>query len=137
MIDMDGAEVQVVIRGQADVAIARMSARSLARREGMGEPATEALVIAVSEIAQNIATHGGGGEVAIAAVSERGRRGLVVIARDAGPGIADAERAMEDGYSTAGTLGLGLASARRLTDEFEVRSSPGGGTTVVMKKWRP
>lgn len=135
VIDAHAPHVQVLIREQADVAIARLRARQLARREGMAEPATEALATAVSEIAQNIATHAGTGELAIAIVDEGERHGLMVVARDAGPGIADAEKAMEDGYSTVGTLGLGLASARRLTDEFELRTRPGQGTTVIMKKW--
>jgi serine/threonine-protein kinase RsbT len=66
-----------------------------------------------------------------------GRHAIEVVARDEGPGIADIERAMQDGYSTGGGLGLGLPGARRLMDHFEVRSEPGVGTTVVMRKWCP
>lgn len=132
---MDMVEVVVFIGEQADVAIARIRARELARREGIARAVAEAVVIAVSEVAQNIATHAGWGEIAIAVRTERGRRGLFVVARDAGPGIADLDRAMEDSYSSAGTLGLGLPSARRMVDEFSIMSSPGQGTVVIMKKW--
>ena len=64
------------------------------------------------------------------------RRGIVIVARDQGPGIRDVERALEDGYSTSGGLGLGLPGARRLMDDFDVSSGVGKGTTVTMKKWR-
>jgi serine/threonine-protein kinase RsbT len=127
--------VRVFIGEQVDVAIARLRARELARREGMARAVAEAMVIAISEVAQNIATHAGSGEIAIAVMTERGRRGLVAVARDAGPGIADLDRAMEDGTSSAGTLGLGLPGARRMVDEFSIVSCPGEGTVVVMKKW--
>jgi serine/threonine-protein kinase RsbT len=127
--------MDIPVREQADVAIARLRARELARLVGLAGAAVEAVAAAVSEIAQNIASHAGWGEIALAPARRRGRHGLVVIARDAGPGIDDIERAMEDGFSTRGTLGLGLAAARRLMDEFALRSRPGSGTTVVMMKW--
>jgi serine/threonine-protein kinase RsbT len=73
--------------------------------------------------------------VHIRLVREHGREGIVVVARDRGPGIADIERAMQDGYSTRGSFGLGLPGARRLMDEFDIRSRPGKGVTVTMKKW--
>ena len=136
-IDADAVQVHVLIIEQADVAIARLRARDLALRHGLARAASEAVASAVSEIAHNITTHARWGERVMTAVSERGRHGLLVIARDAGPGIADPQRAMEDGFSTAGTLGLGLSAARRLMDEFDIRSTPGSGTTVVMKKWGP
>jgi serine/threonine-protein kinase RsbT len=60
----------------------------------------------------------------------------VVIAEDHGPGIADVGRALQDGYSTSGGLGLGLPGARRLMDDFDIKSRPGNGTTITMKKWR-
>ena len=71
----------------------------------------------------------------LASVERGDRRGLKVVARDDGPGIADVAQAMQDGFSTAGRLGLGLPGVRRLMDEFEVRSSPDVGTTVTVKKW--
>jgi phosphoserine phosphatase RsbX len=131
------ALARVPIREEADVAMARKHTRDVAIREGLPEATAEAMVTAISEIARNIVVHAGAGEVVIGALAERGRRGVVVAACDQGPGIADPERAFEDGYTTAGGLGLGLSSARRLVDEFELVSRPGEGTTVVMKKWAP
>ena len=130
-------KVHVSVREPADVAMARKHARDLAAQEGLPEVATEALATAVSEIAQNIVDHAGAGDILIAALREKGRRGLLVIARDDGPGIADLAQAQKDGYSTSGTLGIGLSSARRFMDEFELVSAPGVGTTVTMKKWAP
>jgi serine/threonine-protein kinase RsbT len=69
-------------------------------------------------------------------VTNGDRQGVIVVARDQGPGIPDVQRALEDGYSTSGGLGLGLPGARRLMDDFDVTSSVGQGTTVTMKKWR-
>ena len=117
--------------------MARKSARELALREGFSEGKVGAIATAVSEVARNIAVHAGAGEILLAAVVERGRRGVVVVARDDHPGIADVDEAMRDGHSTGSTrsLGLGLPSARRLMDEFTIVSELGKGTTVTMKKW--
>jgi serine/threonine-protein kinase RsbT len=127
--------VRVPIREEADVAVARLRARELAAGEGFAPGAAGAIATAVSEIARNIVVHAGEGEIELRAATERGRRGVVVVARDAHPGIADVEAALRDGYSTAGSLGLGLPGARRLMDEFTLDSAPGAGTTVTMKKW--
>jgi serine/threonine-protein kinase RsbT len=127
--------VRVSIRQEIDVAVARMAVRQLAPRVALSQSATHALTTAVSEIAYNIAIHAGAGELMVRVVKEPGRCGLVVIARDAGPGIADVERAMQDGFSTAKGLGLGLSSARRLVDDFELVSARSRGTTVTLKKW--
>jgi serine/threonine-protein kinase RsbT len=133
-----GAEVRarIAVREEPDVAVARRHARDLALREGFAEGRTGAIVIAVSEIARNIVVHAGTGEIWLGVATEGARRAIVVVARDPYPGIADVERAMQDGYSTGGGgLGLGLSSARRLMDEFEVVSAVGEGTTITMKKW--
>ena len=127
--------VHVRIHDDADVAAARAGARSLASREGLPETAVEALATAVSEVARNIVVHAGDGEVVLARLAEPARRGVVVSARDTGPGIADVEQALQDGYSTKGGLGCGLSGARRLVDEFEITSEAGGGTTVVLRKF--
>ncbi len=89
-----------------------------------------------SEIARNILMYAKRGEVTLSLVANGDRRGIVIVARDQGPGIRDVERALEDGYSTSGGLGLGLPGARRLMDDFDVSSGVGKGTTVTMKKWR-
>ena len=129
--------LRLAVREEADVAVARSRARELALRQGLGEVAASALATAVSEVARNIVVHARGGEVLLEAVEEGGRRGVVIVARDEEPGIRDVERAMEDGYSTARGLGLGLSSARRLVDEFTLVSAVGDGTTVTLKKWGP
>ena len=128
---------RVPIRDEPDVAIARQRAQALALREGFSVGRAGAVATAVSEVARNIVAHGGAGEVLLLAVHEGGRRGIVVVARDAGRGIPDVEVAMQDGYSTARGrgLGLGLSSAKRLMDEFALVSAAGEGTTVTMKKW--
>jgi serine/threonine-protein kinase RsbT len=103
----------------------------------LGFRPTEATLIAtaISELARNILLYAKTGEIVLGTVERGERRGLEVIARDRGPGIPDPTRAMEDGYSTSGRLGLGLPGVRRLMDEFELRSAPGEGTTVKAKKW--
>jgi serine/threonine-protein kinase RsbT len=135
----DHAE-RIAIESDADVVTARQRARSLAI--GLDMPSTDQtlLATAISEIARNITTYadGGRGEVLIDLVRDtHGRRGVRVIARDEGPGIADLERALTDGYTTGGGLGLGLPGARRLVDEFDIDTGHGKGTTVTLIKWAP
>jgi serine/threonine-protein kinase RsbT len=125
----------VSIRDEVDVAIACKRARELAGEAGLPEAAAGALATAVSEVARNVFVHARRGEVLLALVAEPGRRGVAVIARDRGPGIPHLERALQDGFSTARTLGLGLPGARRLVDEFDIESIVGHGTTVTMRKW--
>ncbi len=127
--------IRVPIREESDVAIARQCARELAAQEGFREAGAAAIATAVSEVARNIVVHAGAGEVLLGVVKERGRRGVVVVARDDEPGIANVEEAMQDGYSTASGLGLGLPGARRLMDDFTLASVIGTGTIVTMKKW--
>jgi serine/threonine-protein kinase RsbT len=129
------AWIRLSIRDEWDVVIARKHARELARDAGLSESATAALATAISEIAQNVVTHAGRGDVSLRIAEDQGRRGVIAVVRDDGPGIAEPSRAMEDGYSTAGSLGLGLPSARRLVDTFDLASAAGSGTTVVLKKW--
>jgi serine/threonine-protein kinase RsbT len=127
--------VCVPIREEADVAVARKRARAIGLQAGLLQVGVEAVATAVSEIARNIVVHARVGEMDLRVMQERGRQAVVVVARDDGPGIADLELAMQDGYSTAGSLGLGLSSARRLMDEFELVSTVTVGTIVTMKKW--
>jgi serine/threonine-protein kinase RsbT len=127
--------MRVPIREEADVSVARTRTRLLAMQEGFDDARAAAIATAVSEVAWNIVVHAGAGEIVLDVVTERGRRALTAVARDGHPGIADVEAAMRDGHSTRGGLGLGLPSARRLVDEFEIRSAVGQGTTVTLKKW--
>jgi serine/threonine-protein kinase RsbT len=93
------------------------------------------IVTAVSELGRNILMYAGEGEVVVTTIDGSERRGIVVVARDQGPGIHDLQKAMLDGYSTSGSLGLGLPGVRRLMDEFAIESAPGRGTTVTAKRW--
>jgi serine/threonine-protein kinase RsbT len=127
--------VRLDIRVESDIAIARQYSRALGLRQGLSQAAREALAIAVSEVGRNILVHACTGELLLTAVDGGGRKGVLVIARDDGPGIADRAEALRDGFSTSNGLGLGLPSVRRLMDEFELLSSEGHGTTVRMLKW--
>ena len=129
------AEQRIPIQDDRDIVAARLEGRASALKIGFSPGDATVIAAAISEIARNIVSYARAGEIAISAVERNGRRGIQIVARDAGPGIADIEQAMRDGYSTSGGLGLGLPGAQRLMDEFEVRSTVGRGTTVTMTKW--
>ncbi len=126
----------IPIACDADVMGARQRGREMAGH--LAFPAGDQTVIAaaIAEIGRNIIRYADRGEMEFRVVEDGGQRALTVIARDEGPGIADVELAMQDGYSTTGALGLGLPGAQRLMDEFKIDSAPGTGTTVTMKKRR-
>jgi anti-sigma regulatory factor (Ser/Thr protein kinase) len=128
---------RIGIDGEEDVAHARSRARELAQGVGLPASATEALVAAVSELARNIVMHARYGEIVIEEKIEPlgRRRGIAVIARDIGPGIEDIHLAMQDGFTTAGSMGSGLPAARRLVDRLEISSRVGVGTVVTIEKW--
>jgi serine/threonine-protein kinase RsbT len=94
------------------------------------------IVTAASELARNTMTHGGGGTALIEAIANGSRRGLRVTFEDFGPGIADLQQAMKDGFTTGGGLGLGLSGAKRLSNEFEISSRPGEGTRITIVRWK-
>jgi serine/threonine-protein kinase RsbT len=125
-----------VIRADRDVPVARQYARAFAERTGFTNGDQIIIDSVIGELATNILTFAGKGEFVFAARNDDGRTGIVIVARDEGPGIPDVSRAFTDGYSTSGRLGLGLAGARRLMDSFDIASVPGKGTTITMKKWR-
>jgi serine/threonine-protein kinase RsbT len=127
--------VMVPIVNEGDIVTARQKGRVMSEQVGFRGSDLTIIATAISEIARNIVTYAGRGEIDLRAVTANGRRGILVIARDEGPGIPDVSKAMQDGYSTNKTLGLGLPGARRLMDEFEIRSEVGVGTTVTMRKW--
>ena len=129
------ADVRVAIRTDADVVTARQEARTMGAELGLSSTDLTLLATAISEIARNITTYAGEGEVALRVVERGGRRGVEVVASDKGPGIADLELAMQDGYTTGKGLGLGLPGARRLVDEFELRTALGSGTSIRLVKW--
>jgi serine/threonine-protein kinase RsbT len=129
------SEVSVAINNESDVVTARQRGRELAASIGFSSTDQTLFATAISEVARNIVSYAGHGEIVLRAIEEGHRRGILVLARDQGPGIADLELAMRDGYSTGNSLGVGLPGARRLMDDFELLSELGVGTTVTMKKW--
>jgi serine/threonine-protein kinase RsbT len=128
-------EIRVAIRTDADVVTARQEARTMGAALGFTSTDLTLLATAISEIARNITTYAGEGEVALRVRTEGTRAGIEVVATDDGPGIANVELAMQDGYTTGNGLGLGLPGTRRLVDEFELETSPGAGTRIRMVKW--
>jgi serine/threonine-protein kinase RsbT len=129
-------EVCVPITSDEDLVPARAEGRALARALGFSQTDATLIATAISEVARNIVVHVGRGEIRMSAIQEPHRHGLVVVAADKGPGIAEADAALERGYTSKRTLGLGLPGARRLMDEFEIESEVGKGTCVRMVKWR-
>jgi serine/threonine-protein kinase RsbT len=129
-------EIRVAIGRDVDIVEARQMGRELAARTGMTGTDLTLIATAISEVARNIVEYAGRGEVRLEAIAQGSRTGVLVVASDEGPGIADIEQALRDGFSTGRSLGLGLPGARRLMDEFEIVSEVGKGTTVTMRKWR-
>ena len=129
--------VRVPVSRDADVVTARQQGRDVAARAGFSVSDQTLIATAISEISRNIVKFADRGEVTISQLAQDGRRGIGVVARDVGPGIANPEEALRDGYSTYHGLGLGLPGARRLMDRFHLKSVPGEGTTVSMEKWLP
>jgi serine/threonine-protein kinase RsbT len=128
--------ISVPIHSDKDVVSARQEGRAAALTLGFSQTDSTLIATAISELARNIVTYARHGEVQIRSLNNSSREGIEVIARDRGPGIADVRLALQDGYSTSGSLGLGLPGVKRLVDEFQIVSSE-KGTTVVIKKWKP
>ena len=131
------ADFVVDVNNSDDIVTARQAGHELARQVGFSLTDVTMIATAVSEIARNITSYAGRGEVRVGIQYRDGRQALVVRAEDDGPGIVDIERALEDGYSTGRGLGLGLPGARRLMDRLVVESSPGKSTIVEMWTWIP
>jgi serine/threonine-protein kinase RsbT len=131
------ADFVVDVNNSDDIVTARQAGHELARQLGFSLTDVTMIATAISEIARNITSYAGSGAIRVAVADRDGRSALVVRAEDDGPGIADIERALEDGYSTGRGLGLGLPGARRLMDRLIVESAPGKGTVVEMWKWIP
>lgn len=129
------ADRRVPIRVDRDIVAARQDGRAIALDLGFSLGDATVVSAAISEIARNILDYTPGGEIELRVVERSGRRGIEIVGRDSGPGIADVQQALQDGYSTSGSLGLGLPGARRLMDEFEIESQMGKGTTITMRKW--
>ena len=125
----------ISVQSDVDVMLARQRGRELAAHLDLSSSDLTLLATAISEITRNIVQYAQRGELEFRNVQRNGQRGLMIIARDQGPGIPNLELAMQDGYSTSQGMGLGLPGAKRLMDEFDIRSEPGSGTTVTMVMW--
>jgi len=123
------------VRSSDDVVRARQAVRKHAIAAGFSLVEQTKIVTAASEIARNTVDHGGGGTLRIEVLREGPRRGVRLTFVDQGPGIADISQALADGYTSAGGMGLGLGGARRLSNEFEITSTPGRGTVVTLGRW--
>lgn len=129
-------ETRVPISAEADLVMARRHGRALAAACGFSMTDQTVIATAISEVARNILVYALRGEIVLGQIERSGRRGIRVEARDEGPGITNTALAMQDGYSTSNSLGLGLPGCERLMDEFELTSAPGKGTIVEMTKWK-
>lgn len=129
------AETRVPIRQGGDIITARQAGRALAAQLGFSGADQTLIATAISEMARNILTYARCGEIILRSEQDH-RPGIIIIAADEGPGIPDIQRALQDGYSTSGSLGLGLPGTKRIMDEFSIISEVGKGTVVTMKKWK-
>lgn len=124
------------IRASEDVVIARQVVREWAVQLGFSLVEQTKIVTAASELARNTLVHGGGGTMRLQALNDGPKSGLQIHFEDQGPGIKDVDQALRDGFTTGFGLGLGLGGARRLSNEFELHSTPGQGTRVRIARWR-
>jgi serine/threonine-protein kinase RsbT len=134
---VSAGEIRVAIKSDQDIVVARQRGRALAAELGFSSGDATLIATAISELARNIVSYARKGQITVKMVNGMDRQGISVIASDEGPGIPDIRQALRDGFSTSGSLGLGLPGVRRLMDEFEIASEPGRGTTVTVKKWKP
>ncbi|WP_121353645.1 anti-sigma regulatory factor [Flavisolibacter nicotianae] len=126
----------LVIQKEQDVVPFRNRIKEYAVKIGMGLVNQTKLITAASELVRNMLRYGGGGTTIIEVVSKGRENGIRLTFQDKGPGIKDIQQAMKDGFSTGKSLGLGLPGARRLVNEFDIKSVVGKGTTVIVTKWK-
>ena len=124
------------IRSSEDVVGVRQTVRQRAVELGFSLVDQTKIVTAASELARNTLTYGGGGVVRLESIEEGARRGLRLVFEDQGPGIANLELAMKDGYTTGNGMGLGLSGSKRLVNEFDLKTAPGEGTRITVTKWK-
>lgn len=130
------AEGELELKAESHIVSARRAVRDVASRLGFGVTDTTRIVTAASELARNIFKYAGTGNLHWRILESNGASGIELKFQDQGPGIPDVERAMREGYSSSGGLGMGLPGAKRLMDELEIQSAVGQGTTVTVRKWR-
>ncbi len=123
------------MREVGDIVAVRQQTRQWAGEVGLSLVDQTKIVTAASELARNAVVYGGGGSVRLELLENGVRKGLRLVFADQGPGISDVEKALQDGFTTGGGLGLGLGGARRLVNEFSIDSEVGRGTTVTIARW--
>ena len=128
-------EADLPIQEKADIVRIRQEVRAWTGEMGFGLVEQTKMITAASELARNTLDHGGGGAVRLEELESAGRHGLRLHFSDEGPGIPDIDRALQDGYTTGGGMGLGLAGASRLVNEFEIESTVGEGTRITITRW--
>lgn len=133
-LDPGAPQTQAIVSDE-DVVRVRQLVRTVAVAVKLSLVDQTKLVTAASELARNTLVYGGGGHVEVSTVENGRRRGVRILFADTGPGIADLELALTDGYTTGGGLGLGLSGARRLVDEFDIQTAVGQGTRIAVTKW--
>ncbi|HYP08224.1 MAG TPA: anti-sigma regulatory factor [Bryobacteraceae bacterium] len=133
---MGEVEAKLDLKTSEDVVRVRQAVRALAIRVGLSLVDQTKVVTAASELARNTLDYGGGGTVILERVTSGTRPGVRLLFEDQGPGIADINLALKDGYTTGGGLGLGLSGAKRLSSEFQIDSKPGEGTRVTIVRWK-
>jgi len=129
-------DVSVSVETDLDIVGARQKGRELATEMGFSPGDATLVATAISELARNIILYAKRGQITLQAIAQSDTRGIAIVARDKGPGIPDLRQALQDGYSTSRSLGLGLPGVRRLMDEFEIESTVNRGTIVTVRKWR-
>jgi len=134
-VQIETSEV-VPLRNSDDVVRVRQAVRARAVAAAFSLVDQTKIVTAASEIARNTVDYGGGGEARIEVLRDGKRRGIRLTFTDQGPGIADLALALTDGHTTGAGLGLGLSGAKRLSNEFDITSAPGQGTTVTLARWK-
>ncbi len=128
-------ELHRTIRTEMDASRTVLESTLYSREAGFDDTPSRMIATAVSELVRNILKYAGSGEVRLRQVEELSRRGIEIEVVDQGPGIADCEAAMQDHFSSGGTLGMGLPGVKRMMDEFSLESMPGEGTRVTARKW--
>jgi serine/threonine-protein kinase RsbT len=131
------AECRVPVQSERDIVLARQKGRAMATQLKFSLGNATLIATAISELARNIVSYAGRGEIIMSVVRNSERTGITVVASDNGPGISDLTLALRDGFSTSGSLGIGLPGVRRLMDEFDIDSQPDRGTIVKVTKWKP
>lgn len=127
-----------ILCNEWDIVAARQLGRKISKEIGFGTVDQARITTAISELARNIFLYAGRGEICIEKVNESGKQGMIIVAKDKGPGIVDIRKVMQDGYTTSGGLGAGLPGVKRLMDSFDIESSIEGdskGTVITTTKW--